>query len=827
MSAKFTEKAEKALTKSLELAKELGHTYIGSEHILLGIASDIETAGAKLLNTHKITASNIRTYIEDITGTGNSVNISASDMTPRAKKIIEASGAIAYQFGFSRIGTEHIILAIVSEMNSVGYKIIENCGANINELKLDIENYLGTLKSKNPVLKDSQGKHILGGRNIGEKQSQLDMFGKNLVEMANRKMLDPMIGRVSECQRVIQILSRRIKNNPCLIGEPGVGKTAVIEGLAQKIASGDVPENLKNKTIITLDIPSIIAGTKYRGEFEERMKNIMGEVISSPDTILFIDEFHTIIGAGAAEGAIDAANILKPALSRGELQIIGATTISEYRKHIEKDAALERRFQPVLIDEPTEDESIDILMGLKPKYENHHNLKISDEAVIAAVKLSKRYITDRFLPDKAIDLIDEASSVKRIKAFVSPPEIKELEEELLNMLNDKETAVLEQRFEDAAKIRDKEIRLKNRLNKLNEEYQKLQDIKNLVVDKDDIAGIVTEQTKIPLKKLMESENSKYLNLEKALSERVIGQEKATAALATALRRARVGLKASNKPIGSFIFLGSTGVGKTELCKALAEVLFNDESSLLRFDMSEYSEKHAVSKLIGSPPGYIGYDEGGQLTAQVRLHPYSVILFDEIEKADPEIFNIMLQIFDNGMLTDSQGRKIDFSNTIIILTSNIGINENSEKLYLGFSQEKSSDSVQNVQNEKIQKSLKQIFKPEFLNRMDEIIIFKRLSVENIKSIAEIMLNDLKKRMNSLGFDISYSDKVKDYVSVLGYDEKNGARPLRRVIIKNIEDRLSEEILQKSFVVGDVVEIDVINDKITLAKKEYSQIEKITK
>ncbi len=795
----------------------MGHTYIGSEHLLYALACEEDSAASKVLEKYGVTPENVRSLIEEMAGTGSPSYVTATDMTPRTKKIIEGSAYESMRYGQGYIGTEHLLLALLNESDCVAVRMLGELGADPSAIKNDIVDFLGEVGGASGVSADDAPKGGKSGKKSDIKGAPtLSNYGRDLTAMAKEGKIDPIIGRDKETERVIQILSRRTKNNPCLIGEPGVGKTAVVEGLAQKIVDGSVPETLKDKTIVALDIPSMIAGAKYRGEFEERMKSVMDEVQKNPNIILFIDEIHTIIGAGAAEGAVDAANILKPALARGEMQVIGATTISEYRAHIEKDAALERRFQSVMVNEPTAEESVQILMGLRDKYEAHHKLKITDEAIEAAVSLSKRYITDRFLPDKAIDLVDEAASRIRISAFTSPESLKDMEEELKTISHDKEEAISAQNFERAARLRDDEKKLREEYEEKKSEWQRDNNNASHAVTANDIADVVTQWTGIPVSKLMEGESEKLLNLEKILRERVIGQDKAIEVISKAIRRGRMGLKNPNRPIGSFIFVGPTGVGKTELTKALADVMFGDPNAMIRLDMSEYMEKHSVSKLIGSPPGYVGYDEGGQLTEKIRRHPYSVVLFDEIEKAHPDVFNIMLQVLEDGVLTDSQGRKVDFKNTIIIMTSNAGasaLTDNRAKL--GFSEPEKSEAAEDERKkteEIIMNALKATFRPEFLNRVDDIVIFNKLSHEDICKIAELMLNEVKKRVSDVGIELDFDPSVAELVAKEGFDPVYGARPLRRAIVHMVEDTFSGEMLEGRVKAGDKVTAKADGDKV---------------
>ena len=795
----------------------MGHTYIGSEHLLYALACEEDSAASKVLEKYGVTPENVRSLIEEMAGTGSPSYVTATDMTPRTKKIIEGSAYESMRYGQGYIGTEHLLLALLNESDCVAVRMLGELGADPSAIKNDIVDFLGEVGASSGVSADDAPKGGKSGKKSDIKGAPtLSNYGRDLTAMAKEGKIDPIIGRDKETERVIQILSRRTKNNPCLIGEPGVGKTAVVEGLAQKIVDGSVPETLKDKTIVALDIPSMIAGAKYRGEFEERMKSVMDEVQKNPNIILFIDEIHTIIGAGAAEGAVDAANILKPALARGEMQVIGATTISEYRAHIEKDAALERRFQSVMVNEPTAEESVQILMGLRDKYEAHHKLKITDEAIEAAVSLSKRYITDRFLPDKAIDLVDEAASRIRISAFTSPESLKDMEEELKTISHDKEEAISAQNFERAARLRDDEKKLREEYEEKKSEWQRDNNNASHAVTANDIADVVTQWTGIPVSKLMEGESEKLLNLEKILRERVIGQDKAIEVISKAIRRGRMGLKNPNRPIGSFIFVGPTGVGKTELTKALADVMFGDPNAMIRLDMSEYMEKHSVSKLIGSPPGYVGYEEGGQLTEKIRRHPYSVVLFDEIEKAHPDVFNIMLQVLEDGVLTDSQGRKVDFKNTIIIMTSNAGasaLTDNRAKL--GFSEPEKSEAAEDERKkteEIIMNALKATFRPEFLNRVDDIVIFNKLSHEDICKIAELMLGEVKKRVSDVGIELDFDPSVAELVAKEGFDPVYGARPLRRAIVHMVEDTFSGEMLEGRVKAGDKVTAKADGDKV---------------
>ncbi len=799
----FTEKARMALSHAHNIACELGHGYIGSEHILLGLAREGSGVAAKVLAENGITEEELREKLTESIPAGMPLSMQTElSLTPRSKKILEISAMEAQKMNHGYIGTEHMLMAIIRDGDGVGAQLLTSFGINLNDF------YRSTVRAI-----DGEASSPVSGHKPSKNTQTptLDKFGRDLTAMAKENKFDPVIGRSSEIDRVIQILSRRTKNNPCLIGEPGVGKTAVVEGLAQRIASGDVPELLKDKRLVTVDLSSMVAGAKYRGEFEERLKKAVEEVTNAGNVVLFIDEIHTIVGAGSAEGAIDASNILKPSLARGELQLIGATTITEYRKYIEKDAALERRFQPVTVGEPTVEETEQILKGLRDRYEAHHNVKISDEALEAAAKLSARYITDRFLPDKAIDLIDEASSKKKLSSLTAPKDLKALEDQLKSIEKSKQEAITAQDFEKAAELRDKEKSLSEKVKAESEQWkEKTTNTKDLVVTAEDIADIISSWTNIPVKKLAEEESEKLKNLEQLLHARVIGQEEAVSAVAKAIRRGRAGLKDPKRPIGSFLFLGPTGVGKTELSKALAESMFGSEEAMIRIDMSEYMEKHAVSKFIGSPPGYVGYDEGGQLTEKIRKHPYSVLLFDEIEKAHPDVFNIMLQILEDGILTDAQGRRVDFRNTIIIMTSNLGAKEIlNTASKLGFTKAEEETAEKNEYEKiksKVMEEVKHAFKPEFLNRIDDIIVFHRLNEENIKQIAALMLNQLKKRLAANDITAGFTDSAIAEIAKEGFDPVYGARPLRRAIQSKLEDMLSEEIISGNIKNGDNINVD---------------------
>lgn len=783
----FTQKANEVLNLAIKAAENYGHNYVGSEHILYGLLSEGTGLAASILNEKGITAEDVDNLIRTEIGTGNPTRLSPDDFTPRSKRIIELSFQIARSMRHSFVGTEHLLVSLIKESDSYAVRFLNELGVSVDEILQFVAESISGGESDATESKKN-------GKKGKSKTPTLDEFGKDLTELAKQGKIDPVIGREKEINRVIQILSRRNKNNPCLIGEPGVGKTAIAEGLALKIVQDEVPELLKNKKIVALDLTSMVAGTKYRGDFEERIKKAMDEVKAAKDVILFIDEVHTIMGAGAAEGAVDAANILKPSLARGELQVIGATTIDEYRKNIEKDAALERRFQPVTVGEPTEEEAVEILRGLRDKYEAHHKVKITDEAIESAVKMSSRYIADRYLPDKAIDLIDEAASIVRLNAQTIPQNLKDMEDEIKRLEQEKQSAVTSQDFESAAKLRDKQNNLKKLLADEKEKWKNVSSHEVKSVTTDEIASVVSQWTGIPVNQLTKEESERLLNMEKILHERIVGQDKAVSSIARAIRRGRVGLKNPKRPIGSFIFLGPTGVGKTELCKTLAEAMFGDENAIIKLDMSEYMEKHTVSKLIGSPPGYVGFDEGGQLTEKVRRHPYSVVLFDEIEKAHPDVFNMLLQILEDGVLTDSQGRKVSFKNCIIIMTSNVGANKITDsKLAMGFNHsEDGKDSAKTIE-ELVMPDLKRTFKPEFLNRLDEIIVFNQLEKDDIKEIARRMLKTLIKRVKDMDIDIEFTDEAVSALADEGFDKTYGARPLRRAIQSKIEDRLSELIL----------------------------------
>lgn len=811
----FTEKANKSLNAAVKAAEDLGHTYIGSEHILLGLLSDTSTVAGAVLAAHNITYADIEDELKRSIGVGVPTELQPDDFTPRSKNILETSVAFARQMGQQLVGTEHVLLAIAREGSCSATLLLSRAGVSMQDIVNDVSKALmGGTANAGTDNKD-------GGK---ENESMLSQFGRDLTKLAKDGKIDPVIGRQKEIERVIQILSRRTKNNPCLIGEPGVGKTAIAEGLALKIVSGEVPELLKDKKIYSLDLTGMVAGTKYRGDFEERIKKVIDEVKNAKDVILFIDEVHTLIGAGSAEGAADAANILKPSLARGELQIIGATTIEEYRKHIEKDAALERRFQPVMVDEPSQEEAIEILKGIKDKYEAHHKVKITDEAIESAVKLSTRYIGDRYLPDKAIDLIDEAASRVRLRSYTAPSDLKELEDKKKSVEAEKLSAVNAQEFERAAALRDEERKLDKEIKDKKENWHDMAGKSHDEVTPADIADIVSSWTGVPVTQLSTEESDRLLHMEDELHRRIVGQDEAVEAVSRAIRRGRVGLKDPKKPIGSFIFLGPTGVGKTELCKALAAAMFGDENAMIRLDMSEYMEKHTVSRLIGSPPGYVGYDEGGQLTEKVRRKPYSVVLFDEIEKAHPDVFNMLLQILDDGVLTDGQGRRVDFKNCIIIMTSNVGAKLISQKQKaFGFA----AGAKELEQNEKeikdaVMGELRNTFRPEFLNRVDDIIVFQRLTKENIKEIASRLLAVLQKRVEDMGIEVTFSDEAVSKIADAGFDDVYGARPLKRAIQSRIEDALSEEMLKGNVKKDGKYICNVKDDKFVFDKAEEKTV-----
>ena len=825
MFERFTEKAIKVIMLAQEEARRLGHNFVGTEQLLLGLIGEGTGVAAKTLKSMGINLKDARVEVEKIIGRGSGFVAVEIPFTPRAKRVLELSWDEARQLGHNYIGTEHLLLGLIREGEGVAARVLENSGIDLNKIRSNVIKILGESKPQ-PV---SSGGSSSSSSTSKAKTPSLDEFGTDLTLAAAEQRLDPVVGREKEIERVIQILARRTKNNPVLLGEPGVGKTAVAEGLATRIVNGDVPDILDGKKIIQLDMGLLVAGTKYRGEFEERLKKIMDEIRQAGNIILVIDEMHTLMGAGAAEGAIDAANILKPALSRGEIQVIGATTLEEYRKHIEKDAALERRFQCVIIEEPSIDETIEIIKGLKSKYEEHHKLIISDEAILAATKLSSKYITDRFLPDKAIDVIDEASSKVRLSVCNLSPEGKELEKELREIIKEKEDAIRNQEFEKASALRDDEADCKERIRELNDSLREEQEANKPVVTEENVAEVISTMTGVPVTKLTEGESERLLKLEDTLHARVIGQHDAVVSISKAIRRARVGLKSPNRPIGSFIFAGPTGVGKTELAKALAEAVFGSEDNMVRVDMSEFMEKHSTSKLIGSPPGYVGYDDGGSLTETIRKKPYSVILFDEIEKAHPDVFNIMLQILDDGRLTDSKGRHINFKNTIIIMTSNVGASMIATQSKLGFSvaDDEKKDKYEKLKDT-VHEEMKKAFRPEFLNRIDDIIVFAHLTKEEIRQIAELMMKDLFKRLAERELNMEVTDAVKDFLATDGYSEAYGARPLRRLIQRKVEDTLAEEILTNKYHAGDTIVLDYKDGKLVFSKKgEEAKVEETAK
>ena len=814
MAYKFTKKAEKAVEIAEKIAIQLGHNYVGTEHILYGLVKEGTGIASKVLENQNITPDAVLEKIEELVGIGEQKNTGTMGLTPRTKRVIENAFREAKRLNSEYIGTEHLLIGIMREADSVAVRIMLEL--NLEPQKL----YNEIIKIINEYdVPDTNGAEAeKASRNSYNSTPTLNQFGTDLTMLAREGKLDPVIGRKKEIERIIQILSRRTKNNPCLIGEPGVGKTSVIEGLAEEIVSGEVPENLKGKRVVTLDISGMVAGAKYRGDFEERIKKALKEVKQARDIIIFIDEIHIIVGAGAAEGAIDAANILKPLLARGEIQLIGATTLNEYRKYIEKDSALERRFQPITVSEPSQEDTIKILKGLRDKYEAHHNVKITDEAIVAATKLSIRYINDRFLPDKAIDLIDEAASKAKLKAYTEPTNLKEQEDKIQKIASEKEEAIATQNFEKAAQLRDLERKEKEKLEKERQMW-KDKTIKNVKqITEEDIADVISNWTGIPTQKISQDENERLKNLEKSLHERVIGQNEAVRAVAKAIKRSRVGLQDPNRPIGSFMFLGPTGVGKTELSKALAESLFGDENAMIRIDMSEYMEAHSTSKMIGSPPGYVGFDEAGGLTEKVRRKPYSVILFDEIEKAHPDVLNMLLQILDDGRLTDSHGRVVNFKNTVIIMTSNIGARLITDKKTLGFASTEDNEESKEYENTKkeVLAQLKKEFRPEFINRIDEIIVFHKLLPEEIKQIADIMLKQIVKRLKEQNIEITIDEKAKDLVIKKGTDSTYGARPLRRAIQTMIEDKIAEEIIEGNLKNGEKATITANEEKIVLEK-----------
>lgn len=814
MFGRFTERAQKVLALALEEAVRLGHKDIGTEHVLLGLIREGEGIAAKALQSLGLGLDKIQSEVESLIGRGTEQSGSnyTPNYTPRAKKVIELSMDEARKLGHTYVGTEHILLGLIREGEGIAARIMNNLGVSLNKARQQVLQLLGS--------SEMMASHQPSGGNPAANTPTLDGLARDLTAIARDGGLDPVIGRQKEIERVIQVLSRRTKNNPVLIGEPGVGKTAIAEGLAQKIVNNEIPETLRDKRVMTLDMGTVVAGTKYRGEFEDRLKKIMDEIRQAGNIILFIDELHTLIGAGGAEGAIDASNILKPALARGELQCVGATTLDEYRKYIEKDAALERRFQPIQVDEPTAEDAIRILHGLRDRYEAHHRVKITDEAIEQAVKLSDRYITERFLPDKAIDLVDEAASKVRLQSFTVPPNLKELEGRLEEVRKEKDAAVQSQEFEEAAALRDQEQKLREELDKTKKDWKERQGQLNMEVTPEDIAQVVANWTGIPVLKLKEEETERLLKMEEILHDRVIGQDEAVKSISRAIRRARAGLKDPKRPIGSFIFLGPTGVGKTELARAVAETLFGDEDAMIRVDMSEYMEKHSTARLVGAPPGYVGFDEGGQLTEKVRRKPYSVILLDEIEKAHPDVFNILLQVLDDGRLTDSKGRTVDFRNTVVIMTSNVGASMIKKNTTLGFTTNDSERKYQDMKD-KVMDELKKSFRPEFLNRIDEVIVFHSLEQEHIEQIVSLMTEELRKRLKEQDIDFQLTEEAKKVLAKEGFDPAYGARPLRRAIQRHIEDNLSEELLKGTISKGDTVNIEAEEGKLVVKRLEKTK------
>jgi len=821
MNSPFTEKARQAIKNAQESAEALGHSYVGTEHLLLGLAKVPDGVAAKALETQGVNPDDIEKQIKETGSQGKSTG-GPADFTPRTKRIFEISKQEAMKMQVSYVGTEHLLIAILKEQDSIATRILIALGANVQKLYDDMMQMLGggnTMQQGSPFAQPfpmTLGQMM--GQQMGQKPQKgqtpiLDKFSRDFTKMAKDNKFDPIVGRNKETERVIQILSRRTKNNPCLVGDPGVGKTAIAEGLAQRIVAGDVPETVKDKRVVALDLPGMVAGTKYRGEFEERIKRVVQEVTTNTNVILFIDELHTLIGAGGAEGALDAANILKPSLARGEMQVIGATTLDEYRKHIEKDAALERRFQPVMVDEPTEDETIEILKGIRDKYEAHHNVKITDDAVEAAVRLSARYVTDRFLPDKAIDLLDETASKVRLRSYTAPPNIKALEEQIAELELEKEAAIKVEEFEKAGLLKQKQNEVKKQLESEQISWKDANTKSHHIVDGDEIADVLASMTGVPVKRLQQEEGQRLMQMEDTLHKRIVGQDAAVKTISRAIRRGRVGLKNPSRPIGSFLFLGPTGVGKTYLCRALAEILFGDENAIIRIDMSEYMEKHNISRLIGSPPGYVGYDEGGQLSERVRRKPYSVILFDEVEKAHPDVFNVLLQVLDDGHITDAQGRKINFKNTVIIMTSNVGARSIVNPKKLGFVSEVDKGRSYEDMKKTVMTEVKDLFRPEFLNRIDDIIVFHPLDHEDVQKITHLMLKETADRIKeNMDIELTYTDALVEHIAKEGYDQSYGARPLRRAIQAKIEDELAEAILLGRFTEGMKIHADYVDEAV---------------
>ena len=812
----FTEQAWNAIALSTQAASELGHNYVGTEHLLVGLLLEEEGVAARVLDANGVKADKVKELISQLIFPNQNVGtIGETVYTPGAVRVLNQSYREAVRFKAPLIGTEHLLIAMIRESDCAAVRLLNTMDVSLQKLYVDLRSAMG--EDGADAREELQSSRA--GKDSSASTPTLNSFSRDLTKLAREGKLDPVIGRESEIQRVVQILSRRTKNNPCLIGEPGVGKTAVVEGLAQMIAGGNVPETIADRRVMTLDLSGMVAGSKYRGEFEERIKKVISEVTEDGNVLLFLDEIHTIIGAGGAEGAIDASNILKPSLARGEIQLIGATTREEYRKYIEKDAALERRFQPVVVEEPTEEQSIAILKGLRPKYEEHHKVTITDEALVAAVRLSSRYINDRFLPDKAIDLIDEAASKIRLTTYVEPAEIKSLTEDIEKLEIQKEQAIKNEAYEKAGDIKKRQQKKREKIEKIREKWQKEKTSRKLTVGEGEIADVVSGWTKIPVRKLAEEESERLRKLESILHERVVGQEEAVTAVAKAIRRGRVGLKDPKRPIGSFLFLGPTGVGKTELCKALAEAMFGTENALIRVDMSEYMEKHSVSKMIGSPPGYVGYEEGGQLSEKVRRNPYSVILFDEIEKAHPDVVNILLQVLDDGHITDAQGRKIDFKNTVLIMTSNAGAENIISPKRLGFASNDDAKERYRFMKERVMEEVKRMFKPEFLNRIDEIIVFHQLSQDHMKEIVDIMLKGICRRtLAQMNLKLTVDDSAKAFLVEKGYDEKYGARPLRRAIQNLLEDGLAEAVLDGKVKAGDEVTVTKGDDGLKFLSAE---------
>ena len=812
---RFTKEAQAVIMGAQKESENFKHGYIGTEHILLGIMLE-DGYAKKTIESFNIDFDEVRDLVEEYLGFGDyTMPKDELLLTPRTKKLFDESFVEASRFNHKYASPEHMLLALIKEDDSVAYTLLSKLNVDFKKIEKDLEEYLENKNEKEDAWEE-------GVEIREEKGSILTKYSIDLTKQAKEGKLDPVIGRETENRRILEILCRRIKNNPCLIGEPGVGKTAVVEGLAQNIIEGNVPENLKGKRVLSLDLSAMVAGAKYRGEFEDRLKKAISEIKEEKNIIIFIDEIHTIIGAGGAEGAIDAANILKPALARGEIQCIGATTTNEYKKYIEKDTALERRFQPIMVGEPNKEETLEILKGLREKYETHHNVKILDESLKAAVDLSDRYITDRFMPDKAIDLIDEASAKLRIENLVTPSSIKEINTKIEKIMEEKENAVDSEDFEKAAELKDKELSLKEEKKNMKRAWLEDRKLNKLVLTPDEIAKVVSGWTKIPVEKLTEKESEKLLNLEKILHKRVVGQEEAISALSKAIRRARVGLRDPKRPIGSFIFLGPTGVGKTELCKALAEAMFSDEKSIIRIDMSEYMEKHSVSRLIGAPPGYIGHDDGGQLTEAVRRKPYSIVLLDEIEKAHPDVFNILLQIMEDGRLTDSKGKLVDFKNTIIIMTSNIGAHTIKKQKSMGFAFEQKENTGYEKMKENIMEELKRNFRPEFLNRIDDTIVFHKLNKDDMLSIVGLMLKSTSDRLKNNSVNIDFNENCKEFLLEKGIDENYGARPLRRIITKEVEDKLSEELLKGHLRIGDKIAVSVRENQLNFKKVEKETV-----